>query len=146
MYTQRGTIPVANIEATTPAATAVVGAAALANLAKFVVAPGTSFSAYGGRLALSAPEWYSSKKNAEYPWGEPGFTCTCEQFNKITRQAQAGAYVPAAGAMAWTYQISYDAIKTSLVPKSKAAKDKLTIECSHWRNPILPTASTGFVL
>jgi hypothetical protein len=146
MYTQRGTIPVANIEATTPAATAVVGAAVLANLATFVVAPGTSFSAYGGRLALSAAEWYGSTKNPEYPWGEPGFTCTCEQFNKITGQGPAGRYDTTARAMAWTYQINYDAIKTSLVPKSAAGKDKLTIECSHWRNPILPAPSTAFVL
>jgi len=109
-------------------------------LATFEFSPGTTFSVYGGRIALSGPEWYSSKKNAEYYWGQPGFTCSCAQFNKITGQGAAGQYIIATKTMAWTYNINYDLIT------SKDGTAKLTIECSNWRNPILPQDTTGFVL
>lgn len=72
-----GTIPVANIAITLPTDTAIVGDASLLNLATFDVTPGSTFSVYGGRIGLSGPAWYSSKRNADYYWGQPGFTCSC---------------------------------------------------------------------
>jgi len=78
-----GILDKTNIVATTPAATAMVGDAALGNVATFVVTPTTSFSAYGGRIALSGPAWFSSTRSKEWPWGGTGFACTCAQMNKI---------------------------------------------------------------
>jgi hypothetical protein len=46
----------------------------------------------------------------------------------------------------YSYNINYDALKTSAgtLYNTFASKEKLTIECSHWRNPILPEIATTF--
>ena len=55
-----GTIKAAAVALTTPAATAVVGNAELANVATFEFTPATALSVYGGRISISGPMWYSS--------------------------------------------------------------------------------------
>lgn len=60
MQPSEGTIPAASVSLTTPAATAVVGNAELANVATFEFTPATALSVYGGRIEISGPSWYTS--------------------------------------------------------------------------------------
>lgn len=139
-----GAITNAQLTAETPADYAIVGDASIDNSVKFVITPASTFSVYGGMLSLSGPPWYDSKRFKDYYWGViPGFACVCAQFTKMTG-ASKSSYDAVSNEFVSTYEIHYDGIKTTKSPKTLAAKDPITIECSYWRNPVIPQAATGF--
>jgi hypothetical protein len=94
----------------------------------------------GGYIELTAPNWYSSTKYPELPYGHKNFDCTSSRFVGDVSLKNKKKKIKLPDGTKYTIywlEIGYDAL-------TGAVTDPITIVCSNWRNPIIPEVSTGF--
>lgn len=118
-----------------------VGAFEISNKATIKFTPATILESAGGQIGIFSPVWYGSLQNDEYPYQLKNFECASTALQTMTSRVSKQRFRQNGQ---WVFFVQYLITYDSLTGGTAAESKELSIECTYWRNPIVPALVTGF--